>query len=143
MARYEYAAPFTLEEMIAGMSENFGLDRETVITWVNAMWGPDSVQTRAGLLGAALELESYHSAIAVEQLLGPLVILVRGKAGVVDFGERRLSLGPACDGEAVDIVSLHSQRQCPHPPVHHPGCVRVDRLAPEPHQPVDLLDQRR
>jgi CubicO group peptidase (beta-lactamase class C family) len=55
VARVEYAAPFTLEEMIDGMTENFGLDRETVIAWVNSMWGPDSVQTRAGLLGGAMD----------------------------------------------------------------------------------------
>ncbi|GHO48531.1 serine hydrolase domain-containing protein [Ktedonospora formicarum] len=55
VARVEYAAPFTLEEMIDGMTENFGLDRETVVAWVNSMWGPDSVQTRAGLLGGAMD----------------------------------------------------------------------------------------
>lgn len=60
MARIEYAAPFSLEEMIAGMSENLGLDRDTVIAWVNAMWGPDSVQMRAGVLGGALDPASGY-----------------------------------------------------------------------------------
>jgi CubicO group peptidase (beta-lactamase class C family) len=60
LARLEYAAPFSLEEMIAGMSENLGLDRDTVIAWVNSMWGPDSVQTRAGLLGGAMDPSSGY-----------------------------------------------------------------------------------
>ena len=60
VAQVEYAAPFSLEEMIAGMSENLGLDRETVIAWVNSMWGSDSVQTRAGLLGGAMNPASGY-----------------------------------------------------------------------------------
>ena len=48
MAPIEYAAPFTMEEMTAGMIETTGLDRDTVIAWMNAVWGPDSVQARAG-----------------------------------------------------------------------------------------------
>jgi CubicO group peptidase (beta-lactamase class C family) len=60
VARIEYAAPFSLEEMIAGMSENLGLDRDTVIAWVNAMWGPDSVQARAGVLGGAMDPASGY-----------------------------------------------------------------------------------
>jgi len=55
VARIEYAAPFTLEEMIAGMIESLGLDRDTVIAWVNAVWGPDSVQARAVQLGGAFD----------------------------------------------------------------------------------------
>ena len=53
MARLEYAAPFTMEEFTAGMIETTGLDEATVIAWVNAVWGPDSVQARAGVLGGA------------------------------------------------------------------------------------------
>jgi CubicO group peptidase (beta-lactamase class C family) len=60
VARVEYAAPFSLEEMIAGMSENLGLDRDTVIAWVNSMWGPDSVQARAGVLGGAMDPSSGY-----------------------------------------------------------------------------------
>lgn len=60
VARIEYAAPFSLEEMIAGMSENLGLDRDTVIAWVNSMWGPDSVQARAGVLGGAMDPASGY-----------------------------------------------------------------------------------
>src|SRR5262249_20533757 len=53
VARIEYAAPFTMEEMTAGMIEATGLDRDTVIALMNAVWGPDSVQARAGQLGGA------------------------------------------------------------------------------------------
>lgn len=59
VARIEYAAPFTMEEMTAGMIETTGLDRDTVIAWVNAVWGPDSVQARAGMLGGALAGSDY------------------------------------------------------------------------------------
>jgi CubicO group peptidase (beta-lactamase class C family) len=60
VAKVHYAAPFTMEEMTAGMIENLGLDRDTVIAWVNAVWGPDSVQARAGLLGGALDHTSGY-----------------------------------------------------------------------------------
>src|SRR5579859_5278077 len=60
VARLEYAAPFTLEEMTAGMIESLGLDRDTVIAWVNAMWSPDSLQIRAGLLGGAMDPSSGY-----------------------------------------------------------------------------------
>lgn len=60
VARVEYAAPFSPEEMIAGMSESLGLDRETVVAWVNSMWGPDSLQIRAGLLGGAMDPSSGY-----------------------------------------------------------------------------------
>jgi CubicO group peptidase (beta-lactamase class C family) len=55
VARIAYAAPFTLEELTAGMIETTGLDRDTVVAWMNAVWGPDSVQARAGQLGGALD----------------------------------------------------------------------------------------
>ena len=55
VARIGYAAPFTMEELTAGMIETTGLDRDTVIAWMNAVWGPDSVQARAGLLGGAFD----------------------------------------------------------------------------------------
>ena len=60
MARLEYAAPLTMEEMSAGMIETTGLDRDTVIAWINAVWGPDSVQARAGVLGGALDPTSGY-----------------------------------------------------------------------------------
>jgi CubicO group peptidase (beta-lactamase class C family) len=60
VARIDYAAPFTLEEMTAGMIETTGLDRDTVIAWMNAVWGPDSVQARAGQLGGAFDPASGY-----------------------------------------------------------------------------------
>ena len=53
VARIEYAAPFTMEEMTAGMIETTGLDKETVTAWMNAVWGPGSVQARAAEVGGA------------------------------------------------------------------------------------------
>lgn len=55
VATVHYAAPFTLEEMTAGMIETTGLDRATVIAWMNSLWGPNSVQARAGVLGGAMD----------------------------------------------------------------------------------------
>jgi CubicO group peptidase (beta-lactamase class C family) len=60
VARIEYAAPFTMEEMTAGMIESTGLDRDTVIAWMSAVWGPDSVQIRAGDLGGAFDHTSGY-----------------------------------------------------------------------------------
>lgn len=55
VARIEYAAPFSMEELIAGMTKATGLDADTVTAWFDAVWGPDSVQMRAGSLGGALD----------------------------------------------------------------------------------------
>jgi CubicO group peptidase (beta-lactamase class C family) len=44
-----------MEELTAGMIETTGLDEATVIAWMNAVWGPDSVQARAAVLGGALD----------------------------------------------------------------------------------------
>jgi CubicO group peptidase (beta-lactamase class C family) len=60
VATVHYAAPFTMEEMTAGMIETTGLDEATVIAWMNAVWGPDSVQARAGVLGGALDPSSGY-----------------------------------------------------------------------------------
>ncbi|MFG1621786.1 serine hydrolase domain-containing protein [Kribbella sp. NPDC049227] len=61
-AKIDYAAPFTLEEMTEGMIEVTGLDADTVTAWINAVWGEDSVQARAGMLGGALDYTSgYHT----------------------------------------------------------------------------------
>ncbi|NUP10693.1 MAG: beta-lactamase family protein [Polyangiaceae bacterium] len=62
VARTEYAKPFTLEEMTAGMIETTGLDADTVTAWISAVWGPDSVQARAGVLGGAFDpTTGYHA----------------------------------------------------------------------------------
>jgi CubicO group peptidase (beta-lactamase class C family) len=60
VAQLAYAAPFTLEEMTAGLIETTGLDEATVIAWMNAVWGPGSVQARAGVLGGALDPASGY-----------------------------------------------------------------------------------
>ncbi|QBD76287.1 class A beta-lactamase-related serine hydrolase [Ktedonosporobacter rubrisoli] len=60
VAKLEFAAPFSTDEMIAGMSESLGLDKETVVAWVNSMWGPDSIQIRAGVLGGAMNPDSGY-----------------------------------------------------------------------------------
>jgi CubicO group peptidase (beta-lactamase class C family) len=61
VARIEYAKPFTLEELTAGMIETTGLDAGTVTAWINAVWGPDSVQARAGEGGGAFTGGDYFN----------------------------------------------------------------------------------
>lgn len=60
MARIEYATPPSLDEMTAGLIETTGLDRDTVVAWMHAVWGPGSVQDRAGRLGGALDPASDY-----------------------------------------------------------------------------------
>ncbi|QQQ74039.1 beta-lactamase family protein [Saccharothrix sp. 6-C] len=55
VAAFEDAAPFTLEELLAGMIATTGLDADTVTRWVESMWSPDAVQMRAGVLGGAMD----------------------------------------------------------------------------------------
>ncbi|MFI6505349.1 serine hydrolase domain-containing protein, partial [Nonomuraea typhae] len=55
LARIGYAAPFSVEELTAGMIKSSGLDADTVIAWMQAGWGADSVAMRAGSLGGALD----------------------------------------------------------------------------------------
>ncbi|MFI9559207.1 serine hydrolase domain-containing protein [Nonomuraea endophytica] len=55
LARIDNAAPFSVEELTAGMIKSTGLDADTVTAWMNAGWGPDSVAMRAGSLGGALD----------------------------------------------------------------------------------------
>jgi CubicO group peptidase (beta-lactamase class C family) len=62
VARIHYAKPFTLDEVKAGMIETTGLDADTVTAWINAVWGPDSVQARASELGGAFDnSKEYHA----------------------------------------------------------------------------------
>ncbi|MEJ2855096.1 MULTISPECIES: serine hydrolase domain-containing protein [unclassified Saccharothrix] len=62
VSKLHYAAPFSLEELLAGMVKATGLDAETVTAWVQAVWGADSVQARAGELGGALDhTTEYHT----------------------------------------------------------------------------------
>ena len=60
VARLHYAAPFSVPELLAGMTRVTGLDADTVTAWVNAIWTPDSVQARAGELGGALDNTSDY-----------------------------------------------------------------------------------
>lgn len=60
VARLHYAAPFSMEELLAGMIRVTGLDADTVTAWVNAIWAPGSVQARAGELGGALDNTSDY-----------------------------------------------------------------------------------
>ncbi|SCK53059.1 MULTISPECIES: serine hydrolase domain-containing protein [unclassified Streptomyces] len=60
VARIAAAAPFGLEELIAGMAAATGLDPHTVAAWVEAVRGADSVQARAGELGGALDNTSDY-----------------------------------------------------------------------------------
>ncbi|WP_194820130.1 serine hydrolase domain-containing protein [Nocardia sp. XZ_19_385] len=55
LALVEYAAPFSLEELIAGLVQATGLDADTVNAWIKSGWGPNSVEARAGSLGGALD----------------------------------------------------------------------------------------
>ncbi|MFE9750364.1 serine hydrolase domain-containing protein [Saccharothrix saharensis] len=55
VAGFEDAAPFTVEELLAGMIATTGLDADTVTAWVQSMWTPDAVQMHAGSLGGALD----------------------------------------------------------------------------------------
>ncbi|WP_433579679.1 serine hydrolase domain-containing protein [Nocardia brasiliensis] len=55
IARIDYADPFSVEELTAGMIKSTGLDADTVTAWMNAGFGPDAVSLRAGSLGGALD----------------------------------------------------------------------------------------
>ncbi|SHG26545.1 serine hydrolase domain-containing protein [Streptoalloteichus hindustanus] len=55
VAKFEDAAPFSAEELIAGLVASTGLDEDTVIAWGKSMWTPDAVQIRAGMLGGAMD----------------------------------------------------------------------------------------
>jgi CubicO group peptidase (beta-lactamase class C family) len=50
-----HAAPFSMEELLAGMIEVTGLDAETVTAWVTALYSPGSVAIRAAELGGAFD----------------------------------------------------------------------------------------
>jgi CubicO group peptidase (beta-lactamase class C family) len=54
VARITYA-PFTVEELTAGMIEATGLEAETVTAWMQALYAPGSAAARAGELGGAFD----------------------------------------------------------------------------------------
>ncbi|MGA6162570.1 serine hydrolase domain-containing protein [Amycolatopsis magusensis] len=55
------AAPFSVEELLAGLIKVTGLDKDTVTAWVTALYSPGSVAIRAGELGGALTGPDYHT----------------------------------------------------------------------------------
>jgi len=61
--KMHFAKPFSMEEMLAGLVANLGLDVETVTAWATAAFGPGSVGARAGSLGGAFDnaMEDYFS----------------------------------------------------------------------------------
>jgi len=63
-------APFSVEELTAGMIEATGLDGNTVTAWIGALYTPDSVAARAGELGGAFDPTSDfvngHAFLAAE-----------------------------------------------------------------------------
>jgi len=54
LARITYA-PFTVEELTAGMIEATGLDADTVTAWIGTMFNPNSAAARAAALGGAFD----------------------------------------------------------------------------------------
>lgn len=60
IARIEFAAPFTLEEMTEGILESTGLDADTVSQWMTSVWGEGSVQAKAAVLGGAFDPTSDY-----------------------------------------------------------------------------------
>ncbi|WP_157244979.1 serine hydrolase domain-containing protein [Nonomuraea typhae] len=61
VSKLHFAAPFSLEELIAGMIKVTGLDADTVTQWIATIWAPGSVQMRANELGGALDNTSDYS----------------------------------------------------------------------------------
>jgi CubicO group peptidase (beta-lactamase class C family) len=57
LARVTYA-PFSLEELTAGLIEATGLDADTVTAWIQSLYAPGSVAARAGELGGAFDVTS-------------------------------------------------------------------------------------
>ncbi|GAB2796671.1 serine hydrolase domain-containing protein [Amycolatopsis magusensis] len=54
-------APFSVEELLAGLIKVTGLDKDTVTAWVNALYSPGSVAIRAGELGGAFTSSDYFT----------------------------------------------------------------------------------
>lgn len=55
LAWIENTAPFSVEELLAGMTKATGLDADTVTAWVMSMYTPGSPQALAGSLGGAFD----------------------------------------------------------------------------------------
>lgn len=61
VAKIHNSAPFSVEELIAGMIKVTGLDADTVTAWINALYSPGSVAIRAGELGGAFTTPDYFT----------------------------------------------------------------------------------
>ncbi|UJW29418.1 beta-lactamase family protein [Saccharothrix sp. AJ9571] len=61
VAAIHNTAPFSVEELLAGLIKVTGLDKDTVTAWVNALYSPGSVATRAGELGGAFTSSDYFT----------------------------------------------------------------------------------
>ncbi len=61
VAKIHTAAPFSFEELLAGMIKVTGLDADTVTAWVTALYSPGSVAIRAGELGGAFTSADYFT----------------------------------------------------------------------------------
>ena len=83
VARITYA-PFTLEELTAGLIEATGLDADTVTAWMQALYTPNSVAARAAELGGALDptrdLVNDYAFLAAEFPSGNMVADARSLA---------------------------------------------------------------
>ena len=51
----------SLGALTAGMIETTGLDEDTVVAWMTAVWRPDSVKARASVLGGAMDPTSGYT----------------------------------------------------------------------------------
>jgi CubicO group peptidase (beta-lactamase class C family) len=60
VAKIHYAAPFSMEELLAGMIKVTGLDADTVTAWVTALYSEGSVLIRAAELGGAFPSTSDY-----------------------------------------------------------------------------------
>ncbi|MFI6027964.1 serine hydrolase domain-containing protein [Amycolatopsis magusensis] len=61
VAEIHNTAPFSVEELLAGLIKVTGLDKDTVTAWVNALYSPGSVAIRAGELGGAFTSSDYFT----------------------------------------------------------------------------------
>lgn len=117
MARVQYAKPFTLEEMTAGMIETTGLDAQTVTAWINAVWGPGSVQARAGEFGGALKnfteyhtLRAWHAAeIPAANMITDARSVARMYAATVSDVDGVRLLDPATLERAIEVQTAKTR----------------------------------
>ena len=117
LARIAYAAPFTVEELTAGLIEATGLDADAVTAWIEALYTPGSVAARAGELGGALDptsdLPNDHAYLAAEFPSGNMVADARSvarmyAATVSDVDGVRL-LDPATVGTMTLVQTAHTR----------------------------------